>query len=45
MSGIMGSIELAAADLRPFWQMVFLGQYIHAGKVTVMGLGRCNLYL
>ena len=43
MSGVMGSIELAATDLAPFWQMLFLGQYVHAGKVTVMGLGRYHL--
>lgn len=43
MSGIMGSIELAAADLQPFWQMLVLGQYVHVGKVTVMGLGRYHL--
>ncbi|HHL19405.1 MAG TPA: CRISPR system precrRNA processing endoribonuclease RAMP protein Cas6 [Thiothrix sp.] len=43
LGGLMGSIELATADLQPFWSMLILGQYVHVGKVTVMGLGRYTL--
>jgi hypothetical protein len=43
MGGVMGSIELAANDLQPFWKMLVIGQYTHIGKVTVMGLGRYYL--
>lgn len=35
----MGTIELAGDGLEPFWPYLWLGQWTHAGKGVVMGLG------
>lgn len=43
MGGLMGEIELAGADLNPFWPYLWLGQWTHAGKGAVMGLGRYRI--
>ena len=40
MGGLVGEIELDGADLEPFWPYLWLGQWTHAGKGAVMGLGR-----
>jgi len=40
MGGLIGEIELDGADLEPFWPYLWLGQWTHAGKGAVMGLGR-----
>ena len=40
MGGIVGSVTLAADDLAPFWPALWLGQWLHVGKATSMGLGR-----
>ena len=40
MGGVMGEVRFAAADIAPFWELLYLGQVLHAGKGTVMGLGR-----
>lgn len=41
-SGLTGSFELQG-DLAPLWPLLWLGQWLHAGKGTVMGLGRYRL--
>ena len=43
MGGLVGEIELDGADLEPFWPYLWLGQWTHAGKGAVMGLGRYRL--
>lgn len=43
MGGLLGEIELAGAGLEPFWPYLWLGQWTHAGKGAVMGLGRYRL--
>ncbi|MEK6749069.1 MAG: CRISPR system precrRNA processing endoribonuclease RAMP protein Cas6 [Pseudomonadota bacterium] len=43
MGGVMGAVELDMRDLAPFWPYFWLGQYTHAGKGTVMGLGHYSL--
>lgn len=43
MGGLIGSITLDATDLAPFWPYLWLGQWIHAGKGTSMGLGRYTI--
>ena len=40
MGGLVGSFELAGADLDRFWPLLWLGQWTHAGKGCSMGLGR-----
>lgn len=39
MGGLVGEIELDGAGLEPFWPYLWLGQWTHAGKGAVMGLG------
>ncbi len=39
MGGLIGSLELAAGQLTPFWPYLWLGQWTHLGKGAVMGLG------
>ncbi len=39
MDGVMGHVELDAAEVRPFWPFLWLGQFVHAGSAATMGLG------
>jgi len=43
MGGLVGSFVLRAADAAPFWPLLWLGQWTHAGKAASMGLGRYRL--
>ena len=43
MGGLVGEIELDGAGLEPFWPYLWLGQWTHAGKGAVMGLGGYRL--
>jgi len=43
MGGLIGEIGLEGADLEPFWPYLWLGQWTHAGKGVVMGLGRYRI--
>ena len=43
MGGLVGELELAGVSLEPFWPWLWLGQWTHAGKGAVMGLGRYRL--
>ncbi|MCC8994959.1 MAG: CRISPR system precrRNA processing endoribonuclease RAMP protein Cas6 [Candidatus Contendobacter sp.] len=45
MGGLIGEIELTGAGLEPFWPYLWLGQWTHAGKGAVMGLGRYQIDL
>lgn len=40
MGGLLGEIALDGFGLEPFWPYLWLGQYVHAGAATSMGLGR-----
>lgn len=39
LGGVMGSLKLGSAELVPFWPILWLGQYTHAGGAATMGLG------
>jgi hypothetical protein len=39
MDGVVGWLELDAADAREFWPFLWLGQFVHAGSAATMGLG------
>jgi len=39
MGGLIGEVELDGAGLESFWPYLWLGQWTHAGKGAVMGLG------
>ena len=43
MSGLLGFVELTTEGLAPFWPFLAMGAHIHAGKGTVMGLGRYRI--
>jgi hypothetical protein len=43
MGGLVGEIDLDGAGLEPFWPYLWLGQWTHAGKGAVMGLGGYRL--
>ena len=45
MGGLIGSVDLdlASALLHEFWPYLWLGQYIHTGKGTSMGLGKYRI--
>ncbi len=45
MGGLIGEIELDGVGLEPFWPYLWLGQWTHAGKGAVMGLGRYQLQI
>jgi len=39
ISGLLGSVELAADDWTPFWPLLIWGQFVHVGKDAVKGNG------
>ena len=43
VGGLMGSITLSGGDLASWWPLLWLGQWLHLGKFTSMGLGRYRL--
>lgn len=43
MGGILGAVEFDGADLEPFWPLLWIGQWIHVGKGTSMGLGNYRI--
>jgi hypothetical protein len=43
LGGLMGRFEVEGEDLAPFWPYLWVGQWVHAGKGTVMGLGRYRI--
>lgn len=43
MGGLMGEIALDLAADSPLWPYLWLGQWVHAGKGTAMGLGRYTI--
>lgn len=43
MGGLLGRLSLDGPGLEPFWPFLWLGQWCHVGKGTVMGLGRYRI--
>jgi hypothetical protein len=43
MDGLMGHFLLDMRGLEPLWPYLWLGQWVHAGKGTVMGLGAIHV--
>ncbi len=43
MGGLIGEIEVDGEGLEPLWPYLWLGQWTHAGKGAVMGLGQYQL--
>ena len=39
MGGLVGEVILDGCQLKPFWELIWLGQSVHVGKGAVMGLG------
>ncbi len=43
MGGLVGKIKLSLINCESLWPFLWLGQYVHAGKVTSMGLGQYRI--
>jgi hypothetical protein len=43
MDGLMGGFVLDLRELSPLWPYLWLGQWVHAGKGAVMGLGAIHI--
>jgi CRISPR-associated endoribonuclease Cas6 len=43
MGGLVGEIVIGLAEGSPFWPYLWLGQWVHAGKGTSMGLGQYTI--
>ncbi len=43
LGGLLGQFTISSPEAAPFWPYLWLGQYVHAGAVTSMGLGRYRL--
>ncbi|MGV6859765.1 MAG: CRISPR system precrRNA processing endoribonuclease RAMP protein Cas6 [bacterium] len=43
MGGLIGTITLSTKELEPFWPYLWIGQTVHAGKGTSMGLGQYTI--
>lgn len=43
MGGLIGTATLETQNLQAFWPYLWLGQWTHAGKGTVMGLGQYRI--
>jgi hypothetical protein len=43
MGGLVGEILIGLAEGSPFWPYLWLGQWVHAGKGTSMGLGQYTI--
>ncbi|RMD85162.1 MAG: CRISPR system precrRNA processing endoribonuclease RAMP protein Cas6 [Candidatus Dadabacteria bacterium] len=40
MGGLVGHVDVRDAGIKPFWPFLWIGQWLHAGRGTAMGLGR-----
>lgn len=43
VGGLLGEITFSGVDIEPFWPLLWLGQYVHVGALTSMGLGRYRI--
>lgn len=45
MGGVIGQIRLQGESLKDWWPILWMGQWLHLGKATSMGLGYYQLIL
>ncbi len=45
MGGVVGQIRLQGESLNDWWPILWMGQWLHLGKATSMGLGHYQLIL
>jgi len=43
MGGVVGEFQINSSELAPLWPYLWLGQWLHTGKGSSMGLGRYSL--
>ena len=43
MGGLVGSFDLSTSALSPYWNSLWLGQWIHIGRSCTMGMGRYSI--
>ncbi|RMD83599.1 MAG: CRISPR system precrRNA processing endoribonuclease RAMP protein Cas6 [Candidatus Dadabacteria bacterium] len=43
MGGLVGRIVFDTEMMRPFWPFLWIGQWLHVGRGTTMGLGRYRI--
>ncbi|MGZ8237419.1 MAG: CRISPR system precrRNA processing endoribonuclease RAMP protein Cas6 [Methylobacter sp.] len=43
LGGVIGTLELELKGLEAFWPYLWLGQWVHAGKATSMGMGHYSI--
>lgn len=43
MGGVVGQVEYLGSDIETFWPLLWIGQWLHLGKGTSMGLGRYRI--
>lgn len=43
LGGVLGAYHLPREGLEPLWPLLYLGQWLHAGKNTSFGLGRYEI--
>jgi len=43
MGGVIGTLELDMQNKEAFWPYLWLGQWVHVGKATSMGLGHYSI--
>ena len=41
--GLLGSFLIEGQNIQAFWPVLWLGQWVHAGKLSTMGLGRYRM--
>ena len=39
MGGLLGDVLLDGRQIEPYWSLLWVGQFVHIGKATSMGLG------
>ena len=44
LGGLLGHFKPHAETLKPFWPILWMGQFTHAGRATTMGLGYYTLH-
>jgi hypothetical protein len=43
LGGLVGHVWVGGEALSPLWRLLWLGQWVHVGKATSMGLGQYRL--
>jgi len=45
MGGIVGEVKLKSQEIKDYWEILYLGQFLNIGKGSVMGLGHYSIQL